>query len=463
MQIPAGRLARIFAPRFATGWLFLLYVTLGAGYLLVTPPFRTPDERNHFFRSYEICEGRFLPIRIDQDLAGDYLPTSLSRLAELVGVHSEMRADPAQLARARASPLAPNERQLTEFSSAPYAPLAYVPSAAAIAAARFCGAGPLALTYAARWANLLVAGALIAFAVATAGAARVTALLVSLFPMTISQVASASADAVSYGVAFVWISVVLATARPRREILTRGRIVLLIVLALALSQLRPPYPLLCALVFLIRPARLGKTAMAFVFYATVLVATAVPAIAWNTKAANLYVTPDPAQRIDPRAQLAAMTERPRVFWRVMTKSVRFGAVEYARELVGKLGWLNVPLPAWIHYGFAISCITGLFLGPLASSAIAWWQRAVLAVAIVGGINGIMMMLYLTFNPVGAPGIAGVQGRYFTAIAFIAAFAFAKPLNRLAAYRVALTAAIVAFAVAANAAAIWTLARAAGRV
>src|SRR4051794_11363934 len=132
-----------------------VYVLLGLPYLVLTGPFRAPDERNHFFRSYEISELRFNPYRVSEGVVGDNLPASLSRLSEALGKHSEHRIEPSQISAARNLQLQPEHREFVEFSTAIYSPLAYVPSAISIAAGRLFGAGPLALLYFARFANLL--------------------------------------------------------------------------------------------------------------------------------------------------------------------------------------------------------------------------------------------------------------------------------------------------------------------
>jgi len=56
---------------------FFVYVLSGLPYLILTGPFRAPDERNHFLRSYEVSELRLFPFRLAGGYPGDYLPSSL--------------------------------------------------------------------------------------------------------------------------------------------------------------------------------------------------------------------------------------------------------------------------------------------------------------------------------------------------------------------------------------------------
>lgn len=154
------QLAPISRARWFYGF-FAAYALLACIYSLAIGPFRGPDERNHFLRSYQISEGRLASsYRISESLVGGDLPASLSRLSEVRGNHQELHIEPQQIATARSLSLDPARRQFAEFSTAVYAPLAYVPAASAIAVGRAVGAGPLSLVYLARWGNLLVACAL---------------------------------------------------------------------------------------------------------------------------------------------------------------------------------------------------------------------------------------------------------------------------------------------------------------
>src|SRR6266403_3670136 len=277
--------AAIAAVGFNQRWFFALYLLAGLPYLILTGPFRAADERNHFLRSYEISEGRFFSARVLGNSTGDGLPASLSRLSEALGDHSVQRIEPAQLTAARGLQLNPQKREFIEFSTAVYSPLAYLPSATAIALGRIFGAGPLALVFFARAANLLLGSWLMALALSYAGYARRAMLLVAILPMTVFQVATVTADAMSYGLGFLWISLVIDTAAAGGKPGQR-RMLFLIALGLAISQLRPPYPLLGLLVFLIPIARFGTKTILLWF--AVVAASLLPAVAWNTSAARMF-------------------------------------------------------------------------------------------------------------------------------------------------------------------------------
>ena len=447
--------------RFHKRWFFLFYFLAGLPYLILAGPFRVPDERNHFLRSYEISEGRFHPF-ISGDFPGDNLPSSLSRLSEALGDHADHRIQPAQINQARSLRLAPEQREFVEFSTATYSPLAYMPSAISIMAGRALGAGPLALVYFARCGNLLVGAWLMALAMSFAGFARSAALIVALFPMTLAQTASASADAMSYGVSFLWIALVASIAVGREVGVSRKKIIWLVCLAVALSQLRPPYPLLGLLVFLIPPKRFGGK-IAILACSALIAASLLPALAWNAASARVYVKPFVEQNIDPAAQAKWVMKHPGPFWHRVKQDLTTRGLAYWEQLVGRLGWLNIRLPSWIIAGFAASFAVCLFLGPRDAPSPLWWQRVALAIVVLGGVLAIEFMLYLTFNPVRSAFILGVQGRYFVPLMLIAAFAFSNSLLSRAPFDFLCKLGCSLFVASAHICTFFVLARAAGKI
>jgi uncharacterized membrane protein len=439
-----------------------VYVLLGLPYLVLTGPFRAADERNHFFRSYEISELRFNPFRLADGTVGDNLPASLSRLSDALGIHNVQRIEASQILAARNLQLEPQQRDFVEFSTAIYSPLAYVPSAISIAAGRLFGAGPLALLYFARSANLLVGSWLIAWALSYAGYARPAAALVALFPMTVSQVATMTADAMSFGLAFFWIALVIDTAVSNRGEVTLKRKIALALLALALSQLRPPYPFLVLLIFLVPIRKFGR--MGAAVCCLVITASLLPAWGWNRVAARVYEKPQlVGQRVDPQEQLAWVGQHPGIFWHRVKQDVGTHGVDYWAQLVGRLGWLNIPLPTWLYAGFAVGFVVLTFFGRKKPPWPLLWQRAVLGGVVLLGVIAIELALYATFNPVKSPFILGVQGRYFTVLLFVLAFAGSYSwLDRPGWNRIAM-AACGLFVAAAHVSAWFALARAAGKI
>ena len=457
----AWRDLRLSRTAFALAALWPAYALLAFAYSLAIGPLRGPDERNHFLRAYQISEGRLTTTyRGANGWVGDDLPASLAQLSATLEDHKEHRIIAEQLTAARAVTLEVDRREFIEFSTGMYAPLAYVPSAIAIAVGRAAGARPLTLLYAARWGNLIVAGLLIALALTFASKAAPAAAVVALFPMTLAQVGVVSADALSFGIAFLWIALVVDTAVGGAGQITSRRAFVLVALALALSQLRPPLPLLGLLALLLLRRGIRGATVAMIIAA--LAACIVPAVAWNGYAAQFYSTPLVTENVNPREQLAYVAENPGAFLEVVKRDLGRRAYEYWRQAVGRLGWLNLWLPEWIPAGFLAVFALALCCGPRGSSPPYGWQRAALAAAAIMGVLGVLLALYATFNGVGSRHVRGIQGRYFIPILFLAAFAASNQLlTRFGKGRAVLAAGCALFIACAQIAALLTVVRAAG--
>lgn len=437
--------------RSAWCW-FAGYFALGLGYIVLTPPLRAPDERNHFFRAYQVSELRNRAERRSPSIVGDYLPASIVRMSDALGDATNNRVTSEQWVAARAI-RSTERREFLEFSTAPYAPLAYAPAAMLIAFGRSCGARPLVLLYLARFANLVAGSLLVTAALKRAGYARTPLLVIACFPMVLSQISTVTADAISFATAFLALALFIDTAL-RADPISRGRIVSLALIALSLSQLRPPYPLLSlvALVVLFHHANTRRIAAVMI----VLTLSVVPAIAWNMHAARVQEAPENGQVLDPAKQVRWIAKYPGPFLHRVKHDLRLRGSEYWEELVGRLGWFNIHLPPWITLGFGIAFIGALGASPPQTVLPRAGTRAYLVCFAIAGVIATEATLYVTFNSVGSNWIFGVQGRYFVPSAALLAFAAASPILSRRITGRHFMAIFAAFAIAAHATAFTTL-------
>jgi hypothetical protein len=85
---------------------------------------------------------------------------------------------------------------------------------------------------------------------------------------------------------------------------------------------------------------------------------------------------------------------------------------HLNSFVGKLGWLNKPLPKWhINFYLLILIITAL-LFVSTDIKIGLTHKIIILSMFIAGVILIETGLYLTWNPVGQDYIQDVQGRYF---------------------------------------------------
>jgi len=388
----------------------LILVVFGIFYALITPPFQTPDEPNHFFRAWQVSEGHFFPEKMNARLGGE-LPLSLSQVCDSFAFlknNPSARLRGQTLARTMTIPLQPERRRFTDFANtAIYAPTAYVPQAAAIAILRPMGATPLQLLYGVRLANLFVWLALILAAIQRMPFMRSILTALALLPATLCIAASANADVLTNGLCW-WLVAVLVTSIQDGEFWKK----LLAVLVVAINKLIA-VPLVL-LGFLFPKPRV--TAM-------LLVAGLLGALCWGQLAQGWFIpydAYDPAYRdtqtlnsgVDPAKQMVFVLENPLFFIKTVAQSLLKALPSMAAHLVGKFGWEKNYLPTvWL-------ALLWLMLAALVcaeKTAFSGRQRWGMAAITALYLSAFAFTMYALWTAVGADTLDNWQGRYFLSI------------------------------------------------
>ena len=403
----------------AAGLLF------GVAMVAATAPFQAPDEPVHFYRSFAVSEGQ-LTAETRQGRTGAMLPSSLAALADLfagVTAHPERRIDPEIFSAARRIALEDDVRSFLDFpNSAVMSPLPYLPQAAAVAAGRSFGASPLTLLYLARLANLLAAAVLIHAGLRQLPAYRWLAAAIALTPMAVFLRSSASADPVTFATAFLFVATVARLAFGAKETIRRRDAILLGLSAAVICLTKAVYVPLTVAVAAIPARRLprGWGRVALLAYAATVAAAFFLAVA----TARSVETPlRPGIDVDPQRQLAGVLLQP---WRFLEVAgvdyLRHGG-RYAAEAVGRLGWLNIPLPSALLVSYLVFLCALLLLDTRSDVVVAGWQRWILATVTIATALLISASVYVTYTPPGASFIEGIQGRYFLPVAPAAVWIF----------------------------------------
>jgi len=185
---------------------------VGVSFAIFTPPFASPDESTHFFRAYQLSQGKVFA-EAHEDRAGGRMPASVNRD---VGDLDVIGAAPGWSERwdLLHAPTG-GRREWTGFqNTALYPPFTYVPQALAIGAGRAAGLSTLALLYLARLANVAVFVALAAYAARRFPRSPWLVFGVALLPGTLFLAGSASPDAFTLALCAVVLAEAVRADRP---------------------------------------------------------------------------------------------------------------------------------------------------------------------------------------------------------------------------------------------------------
>jgi uncharacterized membrane protein len=292
-----------------------------------------------------------------------------------------------------------------------YPPAFYTPSVLAIWFGKLLHMRILRTLYLARLATGVASVLVGVCAIALGGAAAPWLFLVMSFPIAEAQMASPSQDGLMIAVAALAAALLLDALRGGRA-LTCGRYALACACIALVAAARPPYVAMVIVLLLPSGPPLGTRLVGASAVLGVVLAWA--ALAAVNAAVVFRLDLPPGQFPDPTAQLLGMIESPLRFPTVLAETFRLWSVEFARQIVGVLGGLDVDLPHW--FTILAWCLIPVAAVASIPPATPRTRRVQVASACLLGIVisgiGVFLIQYLTWTPVGSTSVQGVQGRYF---------------------------------------------------
>ena len=406
-------------------WIFLcIALPFSVAFAFITPPTQVPDEGAHFFRSFELSEFQFFN-KIKT------IPVSVIKLDSVFGFLQAKAANKTTLNAITSQAKVSLEPEKRVPVSAPDYTIPYLPQALGIFIGKAFASSPLVLLYFGRIFNLLVAIALIFFAIRIIPAFKWALLMVALMPKTLFLFGSISYGTLTISLSFFAIAIFLFYAFSCKRNLGLKDLALITCLVLLLLFCKPPFFLIGLLFFFIPTKKFGY------LYKYIMISIGVVAIALVAykagPAAVSYISghgsaiqaktasPPPAassqSRINPEEQINYIRNNIPGYIRIMLNSAFVVNRSYIIEsFFGLLGWIDVELPKLLTYSYLIFMVfAGLVLSTeniklgIIKKAMLFLLLALVFVIIATG-----MYLYAT-----GPGwqlIWGIQGRYFIPVA-----------------------------------------------
>ncbi len=403
MALPAGRvLAALFL-----AWSLPLLLAIA----VVVPPWANSDEPFHMLRAVNVAHGHVLGERLPVLTAGGAIvpvsggpsdPAIYAAFEPLrpLAFRPWLRLTGADLRAANAV----KWHRVTAFAyfgnTAQYPPAFYVGDALAYWFGRACGMHVDATLVAARLFNATLFAALGAWAIALAQRTRPLVMAVLMLPMSVALGASASQDALMIPVCALVVARLDWLIAKDRAPGSIERVVLAGCLAL-IGMARPPYALLSLLLIQADRGRAGIIAACSACMAILI---------WCALVAVRVMTPIGAS--NPWAQWHFVAAHPGAMLPIIVTTFAQGGV-YASEFVGRLAWIDTPLPTpfvWLACIVVLLCIAGAMVGRSVRPACA-------LVAIGFAVAAMMVLQYFDWTPVGRPYVEGIVGRYFIPLVF----------------------------------------------
>jgi len=242
-------------------------------------------------------------------------------------------------------------------------------------------------------------------------------VLVALFPVTLSEMASTSPDALTMGGAFFFLALTLWSSR--KSSLSNRDMIWLLVASVLLLHFKPGYVPLVGLILLLRPMQLasGRRYTAWVAGIVSLALFIALVLVLITPKATADVAPiaGPAPLgTDSVEQIKFIVGHPIAFADAVFNTLGGAAFGYGYWMTGLLGWLTVNVSQTavvLIFGLILLFIGGTEEEPL----VATQDRAVLLLTWAAAMAAMLASLYAGLNVVGGATVNGIQGRYLTPV------------------------------------------------
>ncbi|MFB2977488.1 DUF2142 domain-containing protein [Microseira sp. BLCC-F43] len=417
--------------------LFLaLALTFGILFTLIIAAFHAESEPQHYYRSYQISEVKLIADKKIVDCYGQQFETYLPSTTCVGGMLPKSLLTTAKITEGIASrknpkrkqniktiigllnlPLDSNNRVFLRFPNISlFFPITHLPQAFGMAIGRLFNVSPLVLLYVGRICNLLVWVLLVYLAIKIIPFYKWLLILLAFTPMSIFQASSLSGDALTNGLSFLLISVILTTAFAGEKAITKYEIFILALLSLLLSLCKLAYCPILFLLWVIPVPRFRSKKQYFLTLSVIILFSLAAVLSWLVLTRDLNVplrldTPN----LTTEQRLNYLASQPGKLLVLLGNTLRVHGLTYLEQYLGGMGWGETKMPIWhiVSYGFVLVSVA--LCSHEKDIVVSVRQKAISLSIAVTNIALIFTLLYITWNDLDSDVIQGFQARYFIPI------------------------------------------------
>ena len=391
----------------------LIALFFGILFVFILPPFQSVDEGMHFFRTYQISEGKFISQNIE-GAVGDEIPASLSKFYEMYVPfirNIDKKTGISDIKRDLLFPLNKEEKVFTRFTNTSlYSPVCYISQLPGVIAGKIAGLSLGGLYYLGRISNLISYCLLVFFALIITPFFKCPMFLLALMPMSLSLAGAYTCDVAVLGLNFLWMAVILKVMTlPQKVTFSNKWVIILAVLGLLIS-LSKSYILLLPLIFLL-PPKFFNTKKDYFISTLGILAVAIAGLAfWSFCIRGLSLDMNNSFA-NSAMQMEFIKSHPFAYIFVLIKTFFVKTPRLLITMIGVLGWQDTKLD-WITYiaypvlmYFAV-CADNFDFKPER------WQKILIWIVLIAGTIITYTSLYIMWSPVGNSVILGLNGKYF---------------------------------------------------
>lgn len=404
----------------------LCAILLGTLYLFVLPPLSAPDEIRHYISAYQVSNQLMGKTAADED-GYVYIRTEDDFIDNIDQVEGwEGRRTLGQILDEETYRLI-HERGFFEVQEqgtmiscqlpVKTTPLAYMPQALGITVARLLDMNSIGLAFMGRFFNLVFFVIIVCLAISILPFGKELAFGVGILPMTLHLAASYSYDSMIIAMCFYFASYCLYLAYEKEQVEWKDVVLLAMIIAWV-GPCKMVYAVVMGFALLIPVKKFGgwkrwgiAAGVVFAAFAAAMLLVNSQVIASYAGGADSYVSWAEAEGYS----LPYVLHNPVKYAEMLYKTLLLqGEFYFVSAFGGYLGNLDPVLnvPFFLILMFAGCLIVMSFLKPGETVQLNFWGKVWIWVMFIGSAVGVMTAMLISWTPLNAGYIHGVQGRYF---------------------------------------------------
>ena len=385
--------------------LMLIYII---PLLFLYPPFQTPDEPYHFYKSMKISQiSSKHSLNTNMSEKSITVPQNISCLDYANIQKSDNIVSESDIMKCIKKT---KNGKILSYRFKPEGIISYIPSALGVKIADLMTNSPLLIFYLGRIFSFLVCFSIIIFALKQIPNHKRILLLVVMIPVFVQQLISFSYDAMLNSLSILVIAY-LMKFYSSSEIENKDLIIYTIA-SLIILDIKKPYFLLCLPILFLKGEKFGKEKKCKIKKLLLMILFIV---LWYMlfKFISNYgvdvnnVTNSGGERGNALSSLFDI----KYLILIIYNTLKVNGTLYLESLIGNLGWLIFKLD-YVHiYAYILVLILSVLSEKETMDV---KNRVVNILIILALISGIFLAMYLYWTPHGRIVVEGVQGRYFLA-------------------------------------------------
>lgn len=405
----------------------VLCLVFGTLFAFSNGPFQSPDEYVHFYRVYQISSGHIFGETL-KGKNGAYVPKavidSANKVSENVPMHPNIKINVKNLKKELKVPINNNKKMKFYYftNSSLYSPIVYIPQVVGMLIGRMLNLSTITILYISRLLNLICYAVLILASMKLLNNKKLLISVFALSPMILYQAASVSADALTNGLAIFTLCYFLQFYYDKDKKISNKEIVIMFLLVIMMSLCKQIYFLFALLFFVIPREKIENKKLYYVLPICMLFLGVIVTYVWSALTHGNPTT-HPEAGANASKQVAYILENPVEYIKVFLRTARIECVNLVKEFVGKLGWLDTDLPIYIPAVYLILFVLAALVNT--KKSISNKLKILLLVIFCSFVVLTFTALYVSFTPVKAITIIGIQGRYFIPVALMFFLVFDK--------------------------------------